>query len=166
MTVMSDALESVNAEIQRRKMYEIYRNSVVSARMKICTWIVARIVDRYRGEIRRSGVHVGLLAWLNEHGTLESSYSRVFGTATRRRWARQQLRTLMGDTMRLFEDKHSHKREAAKLIELLLNAQHDDEQWAIRVSVVRIPDYKVEGKDYKGYDSLRFDFDRRVPEHS
>lgn len=166
MTIMSDARAAAERRLRRQRSYANYKSQVLEDRQAVCEWVVNALVRRYRADLKRSKTRTGFLAWLRKHNTLELTYSRVFGMSTRRNWVRRQMNLLFDDSMRLFEDIPSHRQETVRLLESLLNAKHGSEEWVIRVSTKRVEDYTANHKQYKGYYTVRFDFDRRVPDHS
>lgn len=166
MTVISDVRRAAEHKADRAAAYGLYKRRVLSDREEICKWIVNALVRRYKAHQRRSGVRVGLMAWLNQNDSLQATYADAYSMDTRRRWARYQMDRLLDDTMRLFEDERSTRHEVAKLLEALLNAEHGEEDWTIRVSIQRLDDYSWKGKSRKGFYTLTFSHDRRPRESS
>lgn len=166
MTIMSDARAAAERRLRRQRSYANYKSQVLEDRQAVCEWIVNALVRRYKADLKRSKSKTGFLAWLRKHNTLELTYSKAFSMPQRRTWVRRQMNLLFDDSMRLFEDIPSHRHEIVRLLETLLNAKHHSEDWVIRVSTKRVEDYTANRKQYKGYYTMRFDFDRRVPEHS
>lgn len=165
MTIMSDARKAVERKLRRQRSYANYKSQVLEDREEIANWIVTALVRRHKAYRRRKKSYISLLAWLRMRDSLQSTYSSVFGIDVRLNWARRQMKLLLDESMRLFEDVHSLNYEVAQLLENLLSAQHDDECWIVRVRLDKVAEYRdYRNRKHEEFYTIRFSFDRRPEE--
>ena len=164
MAGMSDIRRAIAHRNRRRTLYMSYKSQVLEDRERMCRWIVQRIVSRYKADLQRTGARVGLMAWLNQNDSLQTTYSDAYALETRREWANWQVSMLLDESMQLLEDGSNGYRAVEELLENLLNAEHGETEWIIRVRIKTINPFMWKGKERRAYRTLRFSHDRRPHE--